>query len=58
MKLDGISNYEDVELPAGNLGVSKEIQPKCPVGRSRIVSEGGKGTLNYLYVPFLGLQMA
>ena len=29
-------------LPAGNLGISQEIQPKCLVVPPQIVSEGGK----------------
>ena len=29
-------------IPAGNLGISKEIQPNCPVGLLKIVSEWGK----------------
>ena len=37
-------------LPTGNLRVSQELQPKCPVGLSNIVSEGEKGILNfYIY---------
>ena len=42
-------------LPAGNLVISQEIQPKCPVGSYKIVSEGGKGTLNYYMSNSVGL---
>ena len=34
-------------LPAGNFRNSQEIQPKCPVIPSTIMSEEGKSTLNY-----------
>ena len=44
-------------LPVGNLGISQKIQPMCPVGPFKIVSEGGKHTLNYYISNSLGLQM-
>ena len=41
-------------LPAGNLGTSQEIQPKSPVGPSKIVLDGEKRYFKLLYVHLFG----
>ena len=45
--LSPIVSLSPLVLPARNLGISQEIQPKCPGVLSKIVSVGGKGTINY-----------
>ena len=45
-------------LPARNLVISQEIQPKCAIDLSKIVSELEKGTMNYYLSNYLGLHMS
>ena len=45
-------------LPAGNLGISQEIKPKCLVGPSIFLSYLGNGSLNYCISNSLCVQMA